>query len=112
MKLSKLLVCALLFVTVGCSSEEAAIYKAGAQEITVNGHNGEIKVTVTFSETEIEKIDCDHVESAGIATPVFSTLIPNIIETQSTDVDVIASATVKSQAVIDAVNKGIELAKK
>ena len=116
MKVGKVLLAMTLVVALtgcgGSGDNGAAIYNAGTQEVTVDGNNGQIKLTVTFSESKIEKIDALHDESAGIATPVFTDLIPEIIEKQSVEVETISGATVSSDAVIDGVTQAINAAKK
>ncbi|CAM4321988.1 NADH-dependent flavin oxidoreductase [Vibrio neonatus] len=75
------------------------------------GHNGQLPVTVTFSEDQILNIIVDSSkESDGIANPAFERIPKQIIEGQTLNVDVISGATVSSQAVIDGVTNAVDLA--
>ncbi len=75
-----------------------------ATEGTAQGHNGELKVSVTFDGDMISAIEVtEHVETAGIADPALEGIPAAIIDAQSLDVDSIAGATVTSAAIIEAV---------
>ncbi len=75
------------------------------------GHNGNLPVTVTFSEDKILEITVDSSkESDGIANPAFERIPQQIIDGQTLNIDVISGATVSSQAVIDGVSNAVDLA--
>ncbi|HHN8405081.1 TPA: flavocytochrome c [Morganella morganii] len=75
------------------------------------GHNGELPVTVTFSDNKILDIFIDSSkESDGIANPAFERIPQQIINDQTLNIDVISGATVSSQAVIDGVSNAVDLA--
>lgn len=75
------------------------------------GHNGQLPVTVTFSEDRILGVSVDSSkESDGIANPAFERIPQQILDGQTLNVDVISGATVSSQAVIDGVSNAVDLA--
>ena len=75
------------------------------------GHNGDLPVTVTFSEDRILEIVVDSSkESDGIANPAFERIPQMILDGQTLNIDVISGATVSSQAVIDGVANAVDLA--
>jgi fumarate reductase flavoprotein subunit len=75
------------------------------------GHNGDLPVTVRFSEDQILNITVDSSgESDGIANPAFERIPQQILHDQTLNVDVISGATVSSQAVIDGVSNAVDLA--
>lgn len=100
----------LALLLAGCSSSTG--YTAGTYEVTVAGHNADMKVAVTFSDSKItEIVVSEHEETEGLSDPAFNDVIPAIIKAQSTKVDVAAGATVTSNAIIEAVNQATTLAK-
>ncbi|ELR67886.1 Fumarate reductase flavoprotein subunit [Photobacterium marinum] len=75
------------------------------------GHNGDLPITVSFSEDEILNISVDSSkESDGIANPAFERIPQQIINGQTLNIDVISGATVSSQAVLDGVANAVDLA--
>ncbi|MBR5207783.1 MAG: FMN-binding protein, partial [Erysipelotrichaceae bacterium] len=72
------------------------------------GMGGDIAVKVKIVEGKIESIEiaADN-ETPDRIAKVVETLIPSIIENQSTEVDVVSSCTLSSNAVIEAVNNAI-----
>ena len=75
------------------------------------GHNGDLPVTVRFSEDRILEISVDSSkESDGIANPAFERIPQMILDGQTLNIDVISGATVSSQAVIDGVANAVDLA--
>ena len=104
-------------------SEEAAIqnaiasakgnYKAGKYSATVPGRNGDMTVEVEFSETAILAVKVsNHTESEGIGTSAIESLPGRILLAQSADVDVVATATITSDALLTAVKDCIQQASK
>jgi len=120
-KFSKLLAVMLIAILVvsGCSkstntgsSSGDAAYKAGTYTATAQGNNGEIKVEVVFTEDKIESITVvEHQETPGLGDAAMDKLSSEIVEKQSTDVDVVAGATNSSNALINAVKDCINQAK-
>ena len=86
-------------------------FNAGKYTAFGRGHNGELPITVTFSENKILDILVDQSkESEGIANPAFERIPQQIIDGQTLNVDVISGATVSSQAVINGVAQAVDMA--
>lgn len=65
---------------------------------------GEVKVEVTIAKGEITAINVmEHAETDGIGTKAIAELPAAIIAKQNIDVDVVATATLTSNAILDAV---------
>ncbi len=103
---------ASLLALAGCSSgSSSAKYKAGTYTGTGEGRNGTVTVTVEFSDNEIVSVTVgDNSETPAIAEAAIETIPQEIIDAQSTDVDVVTNATLTSNAIIEAVNDCIEQA--
>ena len=81
----------------------------GSFEEVATGHNGDIKLSVTFKDNKIEKIDVvESSETPTIADTGFKEIINRILEHQTSKVDNITGATVTSNAVKLAVSKAID----
>ena len=106
---SLLLACCMLF---GMSSAFAApAFTAGTYTVTVAGHNGNVTLDVTFSDSAITAITVgEHKETASISDAALTTLSQAIIDNQSLAVDTVSGATVTSNAVIAAVTEAVKLA--
>lgn len=90
-----------------------AQYTDGVYTEEVTGHNGPLTVQVTVEGGYITKVEVtSHEETETLFDAVMDQMVPTIIYEQSTEVDVITSATVTSEAILEAVNKVIEQAKK
>ena len=88
-------------------------YNAGEYTGTGNGNNGQIKVKVTFSDTEIESVEIlEHSESAGICEPAIEQLPGQIISAQSFKVDAVSGATMTSNGIMQAVKDAMSQAAK
>ncbi|MCW7555193.1 flavocytochrome c [Endozoicomonas gorgoniicola] len=86
-------------------------FEPGEYTACGQGHNGDLPVTVTFSEDRILDIVVDSSkESDGIANPAFERIPQQILDGQTLNIDVISGATVSSQAVIDGVSNAVDLA--
>lgn len=115
-KIMKLLsVCALVFALGACSvSQEApaeSLYKAGTYTAAANGNNGEVEVSVTFSEDKIEAIEIiSQKETEGLGNTAMDTLSKEIVEYQSLGVDTISGATNSSNALLEAVKDCVKQA--
>lgn len=76
------------------------------------GHNGELKVEVEFSENEILAINVlENGETEHVAKVVFENMPKEIIENQTLKVDTVTGATVTSLALKTAVKDAVEQAK-
>lgn len=108
MKKVKQLVCAALslILVTGCSAGSAsqnseAVFKSGTYEASSAGRNGDVKLTVTFSDSKIEKIETENEETSGIGDVAIEELINTVISTQSVP-DAVTGATISSNAFIEA----------
>ena len=114
MKLKKLISLAasamLIFTMAGCKSDSTT-FKAGTYEGTAKGFAGEIKLEVILSDEAITEVNIlENSETDGIGSKALETLPSEIVATQSVDVDVVAGATVSSNAIIEAVTAALKTA--
>lgn len=94
------------------SSAAAGIYTPGTYEAVAAGINGDVKVTMTFSESSITEVVLDvSGETASIGGAAADTLKEALLNAQSADIDVVSGATITSQGVIKAAQKCIAQAK-
>ncbi len=117
--LSLLLVLALGLTMVACnaapSSNQSAAsaattgkYTPGAYEGTAKGYGGDLKVTVTLGDNQIEKIEvAENKETAGVGSVAIEKLPTAIIANQSLAVDAVAGATVTSKGLLEAVTAAL-----
>lgn len=119
--LTALLSLAIAAGCVGCSGSNAptepsqpaaaAIYTAGTYEGKGAGRNGDITVSVTLSDTAIEKIEItDHMESPGISDAAVENIPAAIVENQSLAVDTITGVTLTSEGILEAVANALTAA--
>ncbi len=109
-KLSLLLVLVLvLFSFAACSKgEPAAGGEAKTLTGTAEGFGGEVKVTVTVNGDDITAVEAvGEGETPGIGSEAIDKIPSLIVEADSTKVDVVAGATVTSNAIIEAVNNAL-----
>lgn len=83
------------------------LYEAGIYEQVAEGYGGEVSVSVTVSETEIEDIQVSQTETPGIGDEAILEIVSHIINRQSLNVDTIAGATFSSNAIIAAVTAAL-----
>ena len=84
--------------------ETAAGYTSGTYTGTGAGRNGELKVEVTFTADEITKVEVvEHSETEGISDLPLQRIPEEIVKNQSLAVDAVATATLTSNAIIEAV---------
>ncbi len=88
----------------GNNGNGEALYNAGTYSAAIRGHEGNMKISVTFSDDAITDIVIDeHKESTGIGTIALERL-PNLIkEKQSLGLDAVTGATITSMALFEAV---------
>jgi uncharacterized protein with FMN-binding domain len=94
------------------TSEDAAaseaIFPAGEYEGVGTGKNGDIKVKVTLSDTKIENVEVlEQSETEGLGDVALDELIPEILESQTVDVDSVSGATVTSDGLKEAVTNAL-----
>lgn len=125
-----LLAAAAVIAMIGCSSDSsgssgssdssgsssnsaAAVYNPGTYEGKAEGHNGEIGVAVTVSESAITNIIIiDHEETDGICDPAFEQIPDAIIKANSASVDTVSGCTDSSEGIINAVKAALAEAKR
>ena len=85
---------------------------AGTYEGTAAGRNGDIKVAVTLDETgRITAIEVvEQTETEGVGTPAFDKLIPEMVANNTVAVDAMATATITSEGLIEAVKNALTAA--
>ena len=114
MKKSRILSLVLAFVMIlsACgqvADKPAETGEAKSVEVVTKGHNGDIKLKVSFEGDKISAIDVvEHAETKDLGDQALEKVQASIIENNSIAVDSVAGATVTSDAVKDAVKKAIE----
>lgn len=122
-RLSLLLALALCLSLAACGNKEAAgdptptppaetLPNVPTEPVTYtgvgSGRNGEVKVDVTFTGTQITSVTvAEHKETSGIADAALELMPRWIVEHQSTGVDVVGGATLTSAAIRMAVTDAI-----
>jgi fumarate reductase flavoprotein subunit len=106
------LIACLSLIFAACAPAEGP-YKNGTYTGTGNGYGGEVKVSVVIEKGNIKEVIVDsHNETPGISTGAFDTVLAAIVEKNTTDgVDINASASFTSNALIQAVKEALEKAK-
>lgn len=83
---------------------ESKVFNPGTYVTTVKGHNGDVKVSVTFDKTRVTTIKVlEQKESASIGDAALKTVANAIISKQSFNVDAVSGATYSSVAMLRAV---------
>ena len=96
-----LCLCMALSLTAFAAAEG---YNAGAYEGTGAGRNGDIVVSVTFSDSAIEAVEVvSHSETPGIGDAPIERIPAEIVKYQSLAVDAITGATLTSDGIVAAV---------
>lgn len=105
-KVIGLLMCGLLAIgTAACSPKKEVKTLTG----TGYGFGGNITVNVTTEDGKITKVEAvGESETEGIGTLAIDQLPDKIVEAGSTEVDVIAGATVTSKGILYAVNNALD----
>lgn len=105
------LIIAMMLTGCGTNSSSTAKYKPGKYSETVKGHNGDIKVDVTFTEDKIEKIEVvSESETDGLGKPALKKMADQILAAQSLNIDSVSGATEASNAIIEAVVLAVDQA--
>lgn len=88
------------------STDDAELgFTAGTYTGVGAGYNGDVEVSVTFSDTAIESIEVVTTsETEHVGTPAYDIMIPDMIEANGTGVDAVSGATFTSRALKEAVN--------
>ena len=86
-------------------------FTAGTYEATAAGYNGDVTVSVTFSDTAIESIEVvASGETEHVGDVAYDIMIPAILSANGTGVDGVSGATFSSRALRNAVNAAAEQA--
>ncbi len=95
-----LLSSAMMLSLVGCTSNDSGKYTAGTYTGTGKGHSSDVTVTVTFSSSEITKVELDvSGETESIGGKAADELAQQIMDQQSSDIDGVSGATETTNAV-------------
>ena len=115
--MKKFVVCmaAMALMLTGCGAESAAPaeakYTAGTVEASAEGFNGEVAISVEFSENEIVSITvAENDETPEVGGAALETLVASALESQSAEIDGVASATFTSDAFKSALASAIATA--
>lgn len=82
----------------------------GTYSATAMGRNGEVTVTVTFTNSAITDIEVAHGETPTIGGTAMEQMTASILENQSLDVDAVSGATISSDAFMEALEDCVEQA--
>ena len=96
----------------GCRQEVPMTFVAGSYEATALGHNGDMRVRVTFNDSCLERIEVlEQTEMPHVGDIVFDGLIPRLVEANGTGIDALTGATITSRALMKAVDDAAKQAK-
>lgn len=104
---------ALILSIVGCSKSDesldgSGIYEPGTYVGVGNGHNGEVKVEVSFDSDKIKSVKIiEHEETESISSTAMERIPEEIVEKQSLDIDSLAGASYTSLAILEAVKDAV-----
>ena len=103
------LLCALCLLLGMAATAEVA---AGTYEGTGAGRNGDVTLAVTLDDagaiTDIQIVS--QAETDGVGTPAFDQMLPQIIAGNTLAVDTVATATLTSNAILEAVKNALTAA--
>ena len=104
--LNRMLAAIMALVLCGCKQEAPLTFQAGTYEVTTQGQNGDIRLSVTFSDSCITDVQVlEQHETPHIGDIVFDELIPQIVKANGTGVDAMTGATVTSRALMKGVTE-------
>ncbi len=87
-----------------------AAYTAGTYEAVAQGNNGDVKVNVEFTDSQIKSITIESKETTGLGDTAMETLKEKVLENQTLAVDTIAGATNSSKAFLSAIEDCVKQA--
>ena len=90
--------------TASTAASQTGIFTPGTYSATTMGMH-EMTVTVTVDANAITDIQLEHTETEGIGAPVAESMPKQIMELQGLGVDVVASATLTSEAILEGVTE-------
>ncbi|MCD8014906.1 MAG: flavocytochrome c [Lachnospiraceae bacterium] len=91
-------------------AEEAVFSNPGTYTATETGINGDITLTVTFSESEITDIQVDSQETDTVGAAAMDSLTETVLANQSLAIDTVSGATISTTAYIAALESCVEQA--
>ncbi|MCD8104372.1 MAG: flavocytochrome c [Lachnospiraceae bacterium] len=91
-------------------AEEAVFSNPGTYTATETGINGDVTLTVTFSDSEITDIQVESSETPTIGAAAMETLTETVLANQSLAIDTVSGATLSSTAYIAALTSCVEQA--
>ena len=101
-------------VTAKAEVPEGATFAAGtykAEAVGYGGSSNPVKLTVTFSDHEITKIDYTaDGETPTVGGAAIPQLVEDVLAAQSTNIDMVSGATISSSAFMSAMNECITMA--
>ncbi len=107
--IAALLAASMLLMTACSTSGDDAASTGDVLTGSAKGYGGELKVEVTLDGETITGVTVvEHKETDGIGTPAIEQIPGAIVEANSTEVEVVAGATVTSEAIVYAVNNAID----
>ena len=94
---------------IGCStSEKNEGLKDGVYQGVANGHAGAVSVEINVADGLLsEVVLVDHNETGGLGDIALNAIIEKMNESKSSNVEIVSGATKSSNAVIEAVKKGL-----
>ncbi len=105
-------IAALSSVPLMASAEESAQYTPGTYTASAEGINGPVSVTMTFDSSSITEVVIDASgETEAIGGAAAETLVSQIMEGQTAEIDGVSGATITSNAVKKAATQCIAQAK-
>ena len=103
-----LLVFLLAICLIACNTTSSSSKASGVAK----GFKGDVSVEVEYKENEITNVTVkSHSETEGIGSKAVEKIPARIVEQQSVDVDVVATATFTSKAIMEATKKALESVK-
>jgi len=91
-------------------AEEAVFSNPGTYTATETGINGDVTLTVTFSDSEITDIQVESSETPTIGAAAMETLTETVLANQSLAIGTVSGATLSSTAYIAALTSCVEQA--
>ena len=106
-----LIIFALSIFLFSCNVKNDEKIVSGVFEGKAEGLMGNISVRVVIEKSKIKNIDIlEYADTPGYSDTVFEYLPKRVIEKDSTDVDLVAGATLTSKAFLEAVNDALKKA--
>ena len=103
--------CLMAFTLTACSKGSSSKYTDGTYSGTAKGMNGDVTVEVTVKSDKIESVNVtSHNETTGISDAAIEQIPTSIVEKNSAEVDIVAGATVTSNAIMQAVTQALDKA--